>query len=123
VRRITGQLQCLVLQDFAHDRPVERAPALPLDLRPFLVGHERCPLTLLGGLVRPLQQVYELGPAVRFAFPRRHDIEAVAFHDAQCVVAEAPVEGLPVPIHHLVDAELVDRSLSSLHGARIGGAR
>src|SRR4030095_13876188 len=66
------------------------------------------PAILHRRLVRPLEQVDELGARAVFRFPHRDDVEVVLLHDAHRVVAEAVVEGLLVVVEDFVDAELVD---------------
>src|SRR5687767_1061994 len=79
-----------------------------LNLGPFLVRHELRPRGALRRLVRPREQIDELGSPIRLRFPHRDDIEAVFAHDARSMIAEALVECRLVVLENLVDAQLMD---------------
>src|SRR5438128_4920516 len=75
-----------------------------LDLFPFAVRHKLSPRCIFRGLVRPGEQINELGPPLRLCFPHGDDLEAVSPHDARSMVPEACVERRLVVLEDLVDA-------------------
>src|SRR5439155_7350631 len=62
------------------------------------------------GLVLPLEQVDELHPLVRPAFPHVDDAQAVPPHQARRMIAKPRVERPLVLLEDLVDPQLVDHS-------------
>src|SRR5690606_7545463 len=74
----------------------------------FLVRQERLPARIHRVLVGPGQDIDELELLAGIAFPHVDDPETVPFHDAQCMVLEALVEGVPVVAIELVDPQLLE---------------
>src|SRR5205085_7380633 len=110
-RGIIHRLQHAVL-DLSHHHAMLGA-GHALDLGPFGVGHEGRPRRRHGRLVRPFQQVDELGPVGEFRLPHRDNAKAVAAaHDPRRVVAEAGVEGGLVVLEDLVDAQLLNHGFA-----------
>src|SRR5215472_17375555 len=92
-----------------------------LDFSPFGIRHEGRPLSRLGCLIGPFQEVDEFCPVAEFRLPHSDDLEGIACpHDARRVIAKASVGLRLVLFEDLVDAQLLDHGRLSLLLEEIG---
>src|SRR3546814_18645123 len=93
-RRIIRQAQRPILDII--DKGAVAGGGLAFDFGPFLVGHEGGPARLQRLGVGPFQQVDEFELSLGTRLPHGADVEAVAGHDADGMVAEAVEAGVAV---------------------------
>src|SRR5438309_3321009 len=94
-----------------------------LDLLPFLISHEPGPRRSLRRLVRPREEIHELGSPLGPRLPHGDDLKAVRPHDPRRVIAEPIVKGRLAGLEDLVDAQLMDHVRLSARGTSPPSAR
>lgn len=80
----------------------------PLNLVPLFISPELLPSLAHRLLIRPRQQLNELGPMLHLGLPHRDDVKTIGLHDSRRLVTEPVVKRCLVMLENLINPELMN---------------